>query len=44
MSNIKQSLIQQLPDGLFVKLKKWGWYGNFKTWQEAQDKSTGYDA
>ena len=39
----KQKLIQQLPDKLFVNLKKWGWYGNFKTWQEAQNKSAGYE-
>ena len=41
---LKQKIIQQLPDGLFVKLKNWGWHGDFKTWREAQEKSIGYDA
>jgi putative methyltransferase (TIGR04325 family) len=41
---IKQKIIQRLPDGLFVKLKQWGWYGNFKNWQEADAVSTGYNA
>ncbi|MDR1459559.1 MAG: methyltransferase, TIGR04325 family [Bacteroidales bacterium] len=41
---MKQKIIQMLPDKLFVSLKKWGWYGNFKSWKEAQDQSVGYDA
>ena len=41
---IKKKIIQHLPDGLFVKLKKWGWYGDFEVWQEAKDKSGSWDA
>ena len=42
--DVKKKIIQSLPGELFVKLKKWGWYGDFKTWQEAEAVSTGYDA
>jgi putative methyltransferase (TIGR04325 family) len=41
---MKQRLIQLLPDKLFVFLKRYGWYGNFKSWEEAKQHSTGYDA
>ena len=41
---MKQKIIQALPSRLFIALKKWGWYGNFKSWQEASQKSVGYDA
>jgi putative methyltransferase (TIGR04325 family) len=41
---MKQRLIQLLPDKLFLFLKGYGWYGNFKSWQEAKEASTGYDA
>ena len=42
--NVKQKLIQLLPDRLFLLLKGYGWYGNFNTWEEAKKKSGGYDA
>lgn len=41
---MKQKIIQLLPDRLFVSLKKWGWEGNYKSWQDAKQKSIGYDA
>ena len=41
---MKQKIIQALPPRLFVALKKWGWYGNFKSWQEAARKSIGYSS
>ena len=41
---MKQKIIQTLPSRLFVALKKWGWQGNFKSWQEAARKSVGYNA
>jgi putative methyltransferase (TIGR04325 family) len=41
---MKQSLIQHIPDRLFVSLKGYGWYGNFPAWQDAQQVSVGYDA
>ncbi len=27
-----------------IKSSKYGWHGNYKTWQEAQNASTGYDS
>jgi putative methyltransferase (TIGR04325 family) len=42
---VKQFLIQQfLPDKLFLFLKGYGWYGDFRSWQEAEAASVGYDA
>ncbi|MDR0394273.1 MAG: methyltransferase, TIGR04325 family [Tannerella sp.] len=41
---MKQKLIRWLPDRLFLFLKGYGWYGNFKSWQAAKEASTGYDA
>ncbi|MDR2920959.1 MAG: methyltransferase, TIGR04325 family [Tannerella sp.] len=41
---MKQRVIQLLPDKLFVSLKKWGWQGDYKSWQEAEQESIGYDA
>jgi putative methyltransferase (TIGR04325 family) len=41
---MKQNIIQLLPDKLFLFLKGYGWYGNFKSWEEAQQHSIGYDA
>ena len=41
---MKQKIIQALPPRLFVALKKWGWYGDFKSWEEATQKSVGYNA
>lgn len=41
---MKQKLIQLLPDKLFLFLKGYGWYGNFKSWEAAKEASTGYDA
>jgi putative methyltransferase (TIGR04325 family) len=41
---MKQKLIQSLPDKLFLFLKGYGWYGNFKNWEEARHHSIGYDA
>jgi putative methyltransferase (TIGR04325 family) len=41
---MKQNLIQLLPDKLFLFLKGYGWYGNFKSWEEARQHSIGYDA
>lgn len=39
---MKQKIIQALPDKLFVALKQWGWYGSFKSWRDAEEKSIGY--
>jgi hypothetical protein len=42
---MKQFLTQQiLPNKLFLFLKGYGWYGDFKTWQAAKEASTGYDS
>jgi putative methyltransferase (TIGR04325 family) len=41
---MKQKFIQLLPDKLFLFLKGYGWYGDFKSWEEAQHHSMGYDA
>jgi putative methyltransferase (TIGR04325 family) len=41
---MKQKLVQLLPDKLFLFLKGYGWYGDFKSWNEAQQHSIGYDA
>jgi putative methyltransferase (TIGR04325 family) len=41
---MKQRLIQLLPDKLFLFLKGYGWYGNFKSWEEARMHSVGYEA
>jgi putative methyltransferase (TIGR04325 family) len=41
---MKQRLIQLLPDKLFLFLKGYGWYGNFKSWEEARAHSVGYEA
>ncbi|MDR2388608.1 MAG: methyltransferase, TIGR04325 family [Tannerellaceae bacterium] len=41
---MKQKLIQLLPDKLFLFLKGYGWYGDFRSWNEAQQHSIGYDA
>jgi len=39
----KQTFIQHLPDRLFLLLKGYGWYGNFRSWEEAQAASIGYN-
>lgn len=41
---MKQKIIQLLPDKLFVSFKKWGWQGNYNSWEEAEERSIGYDA
>jgi len=41
---MKQRIIQALPDWLFVRLKGYGWSGNYKTWAEVKEDSVGYDA
>ncbi|MDR2119068.1 MAG: methyltransferase, TIGR04325 family [Tannerellaceae bacterium] len=41
---MKQNFIQLFPDKLFLLLKGYGWYGNFKSWKDAQQYSTGYEA
>ncbi|MDR0743232.1 MAG: methyltransferase, TIGR04325 family [Tannerella sp.] len=39
---MKHKILQFLPDKLFVFLKNWGWQGDFSSWKEAENKSTGY--
>ena len=43
-NNIKQKLIQLLPDRLFLLLKGYGWDGNFSNWEEAKKRCCGYEA
>ena len=41
--NIKQRIIRLIPSKIFVILKGSGWYGNFKSWKEAEKKCDGYN-
>jgi putative methyltransferase (TIGR04325 family) len=41
---MKQKLTQLLPNKLFLFLKGYGWYGNYKSWEEARNHSVGYEA
>lgn len=41
---MKDRLIQKLPAKLFLLLKGYGWYGDFVTWDKANDLTTGYDS
>ncbi|MDR0605805.1 MAG: methyltransferase, TIGR04325 family [Bacteroidales bacterium] len=41
---MKQLILKYIPPKLFVLLKGWGWSGNYKSWQEAEKKSKGYNA
>lgn len=40
---MKRPIMQYFPADFFIMIKKFGWYGNFKTWQEAESLSTGYN-
>jgi putative methyltransferase (TIGR04325 family) len=41
---MKQTIIQHFPNKLFLFLKGYGWYGNFRSWEEVRHHSIGYDA
>ena len=44
MNNIKQTLIRLLPDCLFLLYKGYGWYGDFRCWEEAKKITEGYES
>ena len=45
-----KKLIRSLAPDILIDLyrlynaKKYGWFGDYKTWEEAENVSTGYDA
>jgi putative methyltransferase (TIGR04325 family) len=41
---MKYHIIHHIPSRLFVFFRGSGWYGNYKTWDEASRLTTGYDA
>lgn len=43
MNTLKSRIIQSLPPALFLQLKGHGWYGNFSSWEEAENHSNGYN-
>jgi putative methyltransferase (TIGR04325 family) len=41
---MKRLILRYIPPKLFVLLKGWGWSGNYKSWEEAENESKGYAA